>query len=181
MRINEVPLDDRDRAILRLLQADGRLTNLELAQRINLSPSACLRRVKLLEESGLISRYVMLLNEKLAGLAHELHRHRLVVDIGLGAAVCRLLAAEDEVAVVVDTVVAQQRTRRMRHRHVEDRCHLAALSAVAHQRSIAAPAECQRKTVEKNGFAGARLTREHGKTRLERKVEPFDQDDIADR
>ncbi|HOZ24812.1 MAG TPA: winged helix-turn-helix transcriptional regulator, partial [Thermomonas sp.] len=68
MRANDIPLDDRDRAILRELQADGRLTNLELAQRINLSPSACLRRVKLLEESGLIARYVMLLDEKLAGL-----------------------------------------------------------------------------------------------------------------
>ena len=56
MRANEIPLHDRDRAILRELQADGRLTNLELAQRINLSPSACLRRVKLLEESGLIAR-----------------------------------------------------------------------------------------------------------------------------
>ena len=68
MRANKLPLDDRDRAILRLLQADGRLTNLELAQRINLSPSACLRRVKLLEESGLIARYVRLLDETLAGL-----------------------------------------------------------------------------------------------------------------
>ena len=64
----EPGLDERDRAILRLLQEDGRLTNLELAQRINLSPSACLRRVKLLEDSGLISRYVMLLDEKAAGL-----------------------------------------------------------------------------------------------------------------
>ena len=63
-----VALDARDRAILRLLQDDARLTNLELAQRINLSPSACLRRVKLLEESGLIARYVMLLDEKLAGV-----------------------------------------------------------------------------------------------------------------
>ena len=62
-------LDDRDRAILKLLQEDGRLTNLELATRINLSPSACLRRVKLLEDRGLISRYVMLLDEKAAGLA----------------------------------------------------------------------------------------------------------------
>ncbi|MDE2407715.1 MAG: Lrp/AsnC family transcriptional regulator [Xanthomonadaceae bacterium] len=61
-------LDDRDRAILRLLQHDGRLTNLELAQRINLSPSACLRRVKLLEESGLVARYVLLLDEEQAGL-----------------------------------------------------------------------------------------------------------------
>jgi Lrp/AsnC family leucine-responsive transcriptional regulator len=63
-----LPLDERDRAILRLLQQDGRLTNLELAAQINLSPSACLRRVKLLEESGLISRYVMLIDEKAAGL-----------------------------------------------------------------------------------------------------------------
>ena len=68
MRASEIPLDDRDRAILRLLQADGRLTNLELAQRINLSPSACLRRVKLLEESGLVARYVLLLDEDQAGL-----------------------------------------------------------------------------------------------------------------
>ena len=69
----------------------------------------------------------------------------------------------------------------MGHRHVEDGRHLAALGAVAHQRTVAAPAERQRKTVEKNGFAGAGLTRKHGETRLERKVEPFDQDDIADR
>jgi DNA-binding Lrp family transcriptional regulator len=53
---------------LRLLQQDGRLTNLELAQRINLSPSACLRRVKLLEDSGLVARYVLLLDEDQAGL-----------------------------------------------------------------------------------------------------------------
>ena len=50
MRLSDPAIDDRDRAILRLLQQDGRLTNMELAQRINLSPSACLRRVKLLEE-----------------------------------------------------------------------------------------------------------------------------------
>lgn len=63
-----IALDERDRAILRLLQDDGRLSNLELAQRINLSPSACLRRVKLLEDSGLVARYVMLLDEDRAGL-----------------------------------------------------------------------------------------------------------------
>ena len=62
------PLDQRDRAILRLLQADGRLSNVELAEKVNLSPSACLRRVKLLEERGLIARYVMLLDEKAVGL-----------------------------------------------------------------------------------------------------------------
>lgn len=43
--------------ILRHLQQDGRLTNAELAQRIGLSPSACLRRVKLLEQTGVIQGY----------------------------------------------------------------------------------------------------------------------------
>jgi len=68
MSLREPDLDDRDRAILKLLQQDGRLTNLELASQINLSPSACLRRVKLLEERGIISRYVMLVDERAAGL-----------------------------------------------------------------------------------------------------------------
>lgn len=62
-------LDDRDRAILRALMADGRLSNVELAEKVHLSPSACLRRVKMLEESGLIQGYVMLLDPVAAGLA----------------------------------------------------------------------------------------------------------------
>ncbi|MEF7615792.1 Lrp/AsnC family transcriptional regulator [Aquincola sp. MAHUQ-54] len=62
-----VQLDAVDRAILTELQAEGRLTNLELAQRVHLSPSACLRRVKHLEESGVIARYVALLNPKAVG------------------------------------------------------------------------------------------------------------------
>jgi Lrp/AsnC family leucine-responsive transcriptional regulator len=68
MRQIDDRLDERDRAILRLLQTDGRLTNVELADRVALSPSACLRRVKLLEERGLIDRYVMLLDPKATGL-----------------------------------------------------------------------------------------------------------------
>lgn len=62
-----VQLDAIDRAILGELQVDGRLTNLELAQRIHLSPSACLRRVKQLEDAGVIAQYVALLNEKAVG------------------------------------------------------------------------------------------------------------------
>ena len=62
-------LDDRDRAILKALMADGRLSNIELAEKVHLSPSACLRRVRLLEESGLIAGYVMLLDPVAAGLA----------------------------------------------------------------------------------------------------------------
>src|SRR5277367_3625213 len=66
MRPDEI--DERDRAILRALMSDGRLTNLELAERVHLSPSACLRRVRLLEESGLIAGYVMVLDPAAAGL-----------------------------------------------------------------------------------------------------------------
>jgi len=60
-------LDSIDFAILKELQADGRLSNIELAQRVHLSPSACLRRVKQLEESGVIAGYVALLNAKMVG------------------------------------------------------------------------------------------------------------------
>ncbi|WP_338110568.1 Lrp/AsnC family transcriptional regulator [Pseudomonas indica] len=55
-------LDTIDRRILRALQRDGRLQNLELARQVGLSPSPCLRRVRLLEEAGVIERYVALLN-----------------------------------------------------------------------------------------------------------------------
>jgi Lrp/AsnC family transcriptional regulator, leucine-responsive regulatory protein len=66
MRIDDI--DDRDRAILRELMRDGRLTNADLATRVNLSQSACLRRVRMLEESGIIAGYVMLLDPGAAGL-----------------------------------------------------------------------------------------------------------------
>ena len=50
-------MDSLDRAILRQLQADGRLTNVELAERVRLSPSPCLRRVRALEAAGVIRGY----------------------------------------------------------------------------------------------------------------------------
>lgn len=62
-----VQLDAIDRAILTELQAHGRLSNQELAQRVHLSPSACLRRVKALEDDGVISQYVALVNPKAVG------------------------------------------------------------------------------------------------------------------
>ena len=60
-------LDDIDFTILKNLQMEGRLSNAELAERINLSPSACLRRVRLLEESGIIEGYTMLVNQAAIG------------------------------------------------------------------------------------------------------------------
>ncbi len=60
-------LDRTDRAILHELQLDGRLSNVELAARINLSESACLRRVRNLEELGVISGYAMLVDQRQVG------------------------------------------------------------------------------------------------------------------
>lgn len=61
-------LDRYDRHILAILQRDGRISNQELADRIGLSPSPCLRRVRALEESGLIVGYRALLDAKALGL-----------------------------------------------------------------------------------------------------------------
>lgn len=61
-------LDDTDKRIIRELQRDGRVQNNELARRVGLSPSPCLRRVKLLEEAGIISRYVAVIDQAKVGL-----------------------------------------------------------------------------------------------------------------
>ena len=60
-------LDKLDRDLLRALQADGRLTNAELAQRIGLSASACFRRLQRLEQSGVIAGYNATLNGEAIG------------------------------------------------------------------------------------------------------------------
>ena len=60
-------LDRYDRAILKLLQHDARITNSSLAEKVSLSESACLRRVRALEESGLIESYTTVLNQQKAG------------------------------------------------------------------------------------------------------------------
>jgi Lrp/AsnC family leucine-responsive transcriptional regulator len=60
-------LDRYDRQILQVLQQEGRISNQELADRIGLSPSPCLRRVRALEEAGLIIGYRALLDAKALG------------------------------------------------------------------------------------------------------------------
>lgn len=62
-------LDRYDRQILAILQQDGRISNQDLAERIGLSPSPCLRRVRALEESGLITGYRALLDARKLGLS----------------------------------------------------------------------------------------------------------------
>jgi len=61
-------MDDIDRKIIRELQRNGRLSNQALSDRIGLSPSPCLKRLKALESTGLIKGYTALIDEKLYGL-----------------------------------------------------------------------------------------------------------------
>lgn len=62
-------IDRIDQRILHELQADGRISNQELADRVGLSPSPCLRRVRALEESGLIAGYHAVLDARKLGLS----------------------------------------------------------------------------------------------------------------
>ncbi len=91
-------IDDTDRRILRRLQKTGRLSNSELADQINLSASACHRRVQRLEKEGIINGYVALLN------ARRVDRPTTVfVEITLSGQSDDILDAfEKEVALIPD-------------------------------------------------------------------------------
>jgi Lrp/AsnC family leucine-responsive transcriptional regulator len=67
-KMASIELDAIDRRILAILQENGRLSNQEIAERVNLSPSPCLRRIRRLEESGVIRGYVALLDAQKLGL-----------------------------------------------------------------------------------------------------------------
>jgi len=131
-------LDRVDRAILALLQEDGRAANVDLAEAVHLSPSACLRRVRRLEEDGYIERYVALLDPQRVGLGTD-----VFVEITLASQAedvldaferavaerpevmsCHLMAGEFDylVHVVVSDVAAYE---------VLHRTHLAQLPGVA--------------------------------------------------
>ena len=66
--MSKIELDKTDRKILEILQADGRLSNQDVAEQVSLSPSPCLRRIKRLEEAGVIRKYVALLDPDKIGL-----------------------------------------------------------------------------------------------------------------
>ena len=91
-------LDATDRRILTVLQKEGRITNAELSERVNLSPSACHRRVQRLEEEGFISKYVALLDTRKIGKPTT-----VFVEITLQGQADELLDAfEREVARIPD-------------------------------------------------------------------------------
>ena len=133
-----------------------------------------------IDQSALVMLAVDL-DQRVADVAHQRDAGRLVVDEDAGAAVRRLQAAQDDVAVIVDGVFGKQRAGRMVARHVEDGDDLALCRAMAHQRGIAARAKRQRQRIEQDGFAGTGFTGQHGKAGQEVDVQLLDQDDIADR
>ena len=70
-----VRLDPYERRILEILQTNARLTNQELAQLVGLSPSACWRRVKALEDAGVILRYAAIVDPKKVGIGECVFAH----------------------------------------------------------------------------------------------------------
>ncbi|MGR3494851.1 Lrp/AsnC family transcriptional regulator [Citreimonas sp.] len=72
-------MDEIDARILRVLSRDGRISNLALAERVGLSPSACLRRVAALEKAGVITGYRAVLNPEKTGIGFVAY-----VTVGLG-------------------------------------------------------------------------------------------------
>ncbi|PWK47811.1 Lrp/AsnC family transcriptional regulator [Pleionea mediterranea] len=86
---SKIDLDASDIAILKVLQQQGRISNVELAERVHLSPPATLTRLKRLEKQGLIDRFVAVLNRHKTGhdtlgfiqLTLSLHQHQQIVSI----------------------------------------------------------------------------------------------------
>jgi Lrp/AsnC family transcriptional regulator, leucine-responsive regulatory protein len=84
-------MDRFDRLILEALQQDGRISNKQLAKLVHLSESACLRRVRALEEDGMIERYVAMVSQSKAGMPGD-----VLVHIGLHREEQSELAAFEE-------------------------------------------------------------------------------------
>ncbi|MFE3903249.1 Lrp/AsnC family transcriptional regulator [Streptomyces sp. NPDC059153] len=101
---NEIPLDAIDREILFHLRQDGRLTNVELAKRVGLTPPPCLRRVKRLEESGVISGYRAVIDP--AAVGRELE---VLVDVEVYATDRRTVQEFEDTVSSYEEVVELRR------------------------------------------------------------------------
>ncbi len=129
-------LDDIDRRILRALQRDGRMQNTDLAEAVGLSPSPCLRRVRRLEEAGVIVRYVAVVDPAEVGLG-----------LTLFARIC--LTAQD--AETIEHFIAA-----MRDLPQVVECHLVLGESDALLRVVAADLDDYRR------FQSTHLTRKNG-------------------
>lgn len=129
-----IKLDKTDRKILSILQEDGRLSNQEIAERVNLSPSPCLRRIRQLEESGVIKQYVALLDPERIGLGLlayvnvrlEKHTDAVPVNAGRGTSASPRANFSASVANWPEVVACYAMTGEMDYLlrvHVEDMEH----------------------------------------------------------
>jgi DNA-binding Lrp family transcriptional regulator len=93
-------VDKLDRAIVAELQRDGRLTNLDLASRVGLTPAPCLRRVRRLEEDGVITGYTAVIDQDSIGRGFEviIHADLVAKDLATVEAFEDRVAAMSEVA-----------------------------------------------------------------------------------
>lgn len=101
---NRAVLDRTDRAILEHLQRDGRLSNVELADRVGLTPAPCLRRVKRLEAEGVIAGYRAVLDAEKVGRGFE-----VVVAVDIRASDRTSVEQFERAVVAFDEVVAARR------------------------------------------------------------------------
>jgi DNA-binding Lrp family transcriptional regulator len=97
---NDFTVDDLDRAIIDILQEEGRLTNLELADRVGLTAAPCLRRVRRLEADGVITGYRATVDPTALGRGFEviIHADLVAKDLATVEAFEERIAAMDEVA-----------------------------------------------------------------------------------
>jgi Lrp/AsnC family leucine-responsive transcriptional regulator len=84
--VNKIALDKTDLRILAVLQTNGRLSNQDVAEQVSLSPSPCLRRIKRLEDAGVIRQYVALLAPEKIGLGLLAYVNVRLEKHGIGAA-----------------------------------------------------------------------------------------------
>ncbi|MEU0837722.1 Lrp/AsnC family transcriptional regulator [Streptomyces sp. NPDC056231] len=101
---NEVQLDAIDRDILFHLERDGRLTNVELAKRVGLTPPPCLRRVKRLEEAGVVSGYRAVVDPAAVGRGLE-----VLVDVEVYATDRKTVEAFEETVASYEEVIEFRR------------------------------------------------------------------------
>lgn len=94
-------LDSIDRRILQALQKNGKLHNVELADKIGLSPSPCLRRVHLLEESGIIRRYVALLDPQKLNIGLTVYA-RIWLDKQDGKSIAQFIQIIQDIPEIVE-------------------------------------------------------------------------------
>ncbi|HCQ59118.1 MAG TPA: AsnC family transcriptional regulator, partial [Sulfitobacter sp.] len=92
-------MDATDRQLVFLLQQDSRLPNAQLAEKLNISASACWRRVKALEQAGVIKRYAAVVDPKAMGLGFEamVHVHLTRHDASALASFIRAIQSRTEV------------------------------------------------------------------------------------